>query len=71
MKPSRNKRRVLTAKQRQCLQYVAEGNQPPFKISPSTVESLACKGLVEHTALGWRLTPDGQDELLALRDDAA
>ena len=48
----------LTEKQRQCLEYVAQGNRPPFKIT--TVESLARKGLVEHTSLGWRVTPEGQ-----------
>jgi hypothetical protein len=52
----------LTEKQLQCLTYVADGDRPPFKIT--TVESLARKGLVEHTSLGWRVTPDGA-ELLA------
>lgn len=47
----------LTEKQLQCLEYVAQGDRPPFKIT--IVESLARKGLVEHTSLGWRLTPDG------------
>lgn len=48
----------LTEKQRQCLAYVAKGDRPPFKIT--TVESLARKGLVEHTSLGWRVTPEGR-----------
>ena len=47
----------LTEKQLQCLEYVAKGDRPPFKIT--TVESLARKGLVEHTSLGWRMTPEG------------
>jgi hypothetical protein len=51
----------LTEKQRQCLEYVAAGDRPPFKIT--TVESLARKGLVEHTSLGWRVTPAGQQWL--------
>lgn len=48
----------LTEKQLQCLEYVAQGDRPPFK--RTTVESLARKGLVEHTSLGWRMTPQGQ-----------
>ena len=56
----------LTEKQRQCLEYVAQGDRlliserfdPPFKIT--TVESLARKGLVEHTSLGWRVTHEGR-----------
>jgi hypothetical protein len=56
----------LTEKQRQCLEYVAQGDRPPFKIT--TVESLARKGLVEHTSLGWRLTPEGH--LLLSKGDA-
>ena len=51
----------LTDKQRQCLEYVAQGDRPPFK--RTTVESLARKGLVEHTSLGWRLTSEGQSLL--------
>jgi len=48
----------LSEKQFQCLEYVAKGDRPPFKIT--TVESLARNGLVEHTSLGWRVTPKGQ-----------
>jgi hypothetical protein len=55
----------LTKKQRQCLEYVARGVQPPFK--STTVESLARKGLVEHTSLGWRITPEGHEQLAAGR----
>ena len=55
MKPTKIAK--LTEKQRQCLEYVAQGDRPPFK--RTTVESLARKGLVEHTSLGWRLTPEG------------
>jgi len=51
----------LTEKQRQCLEYVAKGDPPPFKIT--TVESLARKGLVEHTSLGWRVTSEGRELL--------
>jgi hypothetical protein len=39
------------------LEYVSKGDRPPFKIT--TVESLARKGLVEHTSLGWRVTSEG------------
>jgi hypothetical protein len=55
----------LTEKQRQCLEYVAAGDRPPFKVT--TVESLARKGLVEHTSSGWRLTPDGWQLLATMR----
>lgn len=72
----------LTEKQRQCLEHVAKADRPqrqrrspprltswrwmpPFKIT--TVESLARKGLVEHTSLGWRLTLDGRLLLKALK----
>lgn len=58
----------LTSKQRQCLEYVAKGDRPPFKIT--TVESLARKDLVEHTSLGWRLTADGQHLIAQAREDA-
>ena len=58
----------LTEKQRQCLEYVAQGDRPPFKIT--TVESLARKRLVEHTSLGWRLTPQGAELITKLRGDA-
>lgn len=58
----------LTEKQRQCLEYVAAGDRPPFKIT--TVESLARKGLVEHTSLGWRVTPDGRQLLAKMRGAA-
>lgn len=65
MKPSSKPTMRLSAKQFQCLEYVANGDRPPFKLT--TVESLARKGLVEHTSLGWRVTPDGQHLLLKLR----
>jgi hypothetical protein len=55
----------LTKKQIQCLEYVAKGDRPPFKIT--TVESLARKGLVEHTSLGWRMTLEGQLLLAKVR----
>ena len=58
MKTSSQPTKRLTEKQRQCLAYVAKGDRPPFKIT--TVESLARKGLVEHTSLGWRVTPEGR-----------
>jgi hypothetical protein len=58
----------LTEKQQQCLEYVAKGDRPPFKIT--TVESLARKGLVEHTCLGWRLTSEGR-RLIAAKGEAS
>ena len=52
----------LSEKQRQCLEYVVQGEKPPFKIT--TVESLAKHGLVEHVdGVGWRATQAGVDEL--------
>ena len=59
----------LTEKQRQCLECVAKGDRPPFKIT--TVESLAKKGLVEHTSLGWRLTASGESLLSKDREERA
>ena len=56
----------LTAKQIMCLAYVAKGWRPS-KIT--TAESLARKGLVEHTSLGWRLTPQGEDLIAKLREE--
>lgn len=56
----------LSEKQRQCLEYVAAGDRPPFKIT--TVESLARHGLVEHTSMGWRVTQAGRD-WLAIHED--
>jgi ribosomal protein S19E (S16A) len=52
----------LSEKQRKCLEHVVRGERPPSK---TTVESLARKGLVEHTSLGWRMTPEGHAELAA------
>lgn len=54
----------LTEKQRQCLEYVAQGDKPPFK--RTTVESLAKHGLVELiNGIGWRATQAGVDWLAA------
>lgn len=47
----------LSEKQLQAMEYIAQGDRPPFK--RTTVESLARHNLVEHTSLGWRLTEFG------------
>lgn len=48
----------LSEKQRQCLEYVAQGDKPPFK--RTTVQSLERQGLVELEAgVGWRATREG------------
>lgn len=48
----------LSEKQLQALEYIAQGDRPPFK--RTTVESLARHHLVEHTSVGWRLTEFGR-----------
>lgn len=48
----------LSEKQLQAMEYIAQGDRPPFK--RTTVESLARHNLVEHTSLGWRLTEFGR-----------
>jgi len=54
----------LTEKQRQCLEYVAQGEKPPFK--RTTVQSLEKHGLVELiVGTGWRATQLGVDWLAA------
>jgi hypothetical protein len=61
---ARLKLNKLTEKQRQCLEYVALGDRPPFK--RTTVESLAKRGLVELIdGIGWRTTQAGADWLVA------
>lgn len=58
----------LSEKQRQCLEYVAQGDRPPFKIT--TVKSLARHGLVELVVgTGWRVTQAGVDWLAVHKED--
>lgn len=52
----------LTEKQRQCLEYVEQGENP-WSFRRSTKDSLARHGLIEHTSLGWRITQGGRDWL--------
>lgn len=51
----------LSEKQWQALEYIAQGDRPPFK--RTTAESLARHGLAEHTSTGWRLTEAGREAM--------